>query len=228
MKKWILICTLIAITAVCMAAGPVSAAAGDGSDAFVRAVHASPDAPAVDIYLDKERVLENVNFKDISSYLPLKAGSYSLRIFAAGANPKKEDPVIEKNVEVAAGSAYTLAAVGPLNQIDLVAVSDQLEPSEGKAKLRAAHFSPDAPAVDIAAAPDTILFENVSFPQVSDYLEVDGESYNIEIRPTGSQEAVFQVPNVALEEGAVYSAFAVGLLEGEPGFDLILVKDELE
>lgn len=201
---------------------------GEASEGFVRAIHASPDAPAVDIYVNKDKVLESVTFKDVSDYLPLQEGAYNVRIFPEGANPKKDEAVIEKNVEVKAGQAYTLAAVGPLNQLDLVAVGDALEPVEGKVKVRAAHFSPDAPAVDIVAAPDTILFENVSFPQVSDYLEVDAGTVNLEVRPTGSEDTVFQVPNVGLEEGSVYSAFAVGQLEGEPAFDIILVKDAIQ
>ncbi|RNA69243.1 DUF4397 domain-containing protein [Alteribacter keqinensis] len=225
MRKWIMLCLTFLFALSAMGANVSFADTGEG---FVRAVHASPDAPAVDIYVNKDKVVEGVSFKGVSEYMPLQEGSYTIRIFAQGANPKKDTPVIEKNVDVKGEQAYTLAAVGPLNQIDLVAVSDDLQPAEGKAKVRAAHFSPDAPAVDIAAGPETILFENVSFPQVAEYLEVDAGTVNLQVRPTGSQDVVFEVPNLGLEAGAVYSALAVGQLEGEPGFDIIIVKDELK
>ena len=44
------------------------------TNARVRVAHLSPDAPAVDVWVDGSRVLENVPFKAFSSYLELPAG----------------------------------------------------------------------------------------------------------------------------------------------------------
>ena len=84
--------------------------------ANVRVLHASPDAPAVDIYLDDAvcRALTNVPFGTISDYLPIPAGDHNVKVYATGAT---SDPVIDADVTVASGAASPLAATGALNSI---------------------------------------------------------------------------------------------------------------
>ncbi|MGM0590776.1 MAG: DUF4397 domain-containing protein [Halobacteriota archaeon] len=43
---------------------------------MVRVVHASPNAPAVDVYVDGDAVLEGVEFGAVSDSPELDAGSY--------------------------------------------------------------------------------------------------------------------------------------------------------
>jgi len=54
------------------------------SMAMVRVIHASPDAPAVDVYVDGNAVLTNVAFPAISNYLELPAGPHSVAVAPAG------------------------------------------------------------------------------------------------------------------------------------------------
>ena len=54
------------------------------ASARVRAAHMSPNAPNVDVYVDGDAVLEDVPFGDISGYLELDAGTYTVEITPAG------------------------------------------------------------------------------------------------------------------------------------------------
>ncbi len=56
------------------------------------------------------------------------------------------------------------------------------------AKVRVGHFSPDAPAVDVYANGGAIL-SDVSFGTLSDYLEVPGGTYTIEVVAAGADPA---------------------------------------
>lgn len=56
------------------------------------------------------------------------------------------------------------------------------------AKVRVGHFSPDAPAVDVYANGGAILTE-VPFGVLSDYLEVPGGTYTIEVVAAGADPA---------------------------------------
>lgn len=55
-----------------------------GSDeAMVRIAHASPDAPAVDVYVNGDAVVEGAAFKDATDYMNLPAGEHEVEIDVA-------------------------------------------------------------------------------------------------------------------------------------------------
>ena len=66
--SWIMV-----LLGLLLALALVPAASAQGN-ALVRVVHASPDAPAVDVYVDGNKALSNVPFFTASNYLPLPAG----------------------------------------------------------------------------------------------------------------------------------------------------------
>ncbi len=82
------------------------------------------------------------------------------------------------------GAAAALAAVTALP----VGVAAQDEMADDMAKVRVGHFSPDAPAVDVYANGGAILTE-VPFGVLSDYLEVPGGTYTIEVVAAGADPA---------------------------------------
>ena len=197
----------------------------EGDIAQVRVIHAIPDAPAVDVFVDGNRVLEGVEFKDISDYLELDPGEYTFAVAPAGEG--RESAVLEQQATLEADTAYTVAAGGRLDSPEAFIFIDETEaPSGDQVRLRAVHLAPDAPAVDIAADGD-VLVEGLEFGSASDYLDVPAGSYTLEVRPAGQDEAVATF-DVTLEGGTVVSAFAVGLLEPDEdaqAFDLVTTAD---
>ncbi|MFC6824108.1 DUF4397 domain-containing protein [Halopelagius fulvigenes] len=49
--------------------------------ALVRAIHASPDAPAVDVYIDGQQVAQGVQFGNITGYLDLSPGEVQVQVY---------------------------------------------------------------------------------------------------------------------------------------------------
>jgi hypothetical protein len=130
--------------------------------------------------------------------------------------------VIDATLDLAADTDYTVVAVGLLADIEpLVLVDNNSAPAAGKAHVRFVHASPDAPAVDIAVTGGPVLFSNVPFKGVGDYLPVDAGTYNLEARVAGTETVALSVPNVALEAGKVYTIFAMGLVGGEPALTAV-------
>ena len=84
------------IAASLLALSSVGVAAQDASTepmaetAKVRVLHASPDAPAVDIYANGAEILSDVPFGGISAYLEVPAGEYQIQVFVAGPDPATE------------------------------------------------------------------------------------------------------------------------------------------
>jgi hypothetical protein len=80
------------------------------------------------------------------------------------------------------GAAAAMAAV---MAVPAMAAADN---HEDEAKVRVAHFSPDAPAVDVYANGGAIL-SDVPFGVISEYLEVPGGTYTIEVVAAGADPA---------------------------------------
>ncbi|THE66087.1 DUF4397 domain-containing protein [Salinadaptatus halalkaliphilus] len=76
----------------------------------IRVAHFGPDAPAVDVYVDEDQVLADVAYSELSPYLEIEPGTYTIMITAAG---DPETVVYEENVPVDA-NYYTAAAIGEL------------------------------------------------------------------------------------------------------------------
>jgi LPXTG-motif cell wall-anchored protein len=211
---------LLAVSAVLVLslALATSAMAADGM-ARVRVVHASPDAPAVDVWVNGTVAFSNAPFKGITPYAELAPGSYKVQVSPTGAT---EPIVIDATLDLAADTDYTVVAVGQLANIEpLVLVDNNSAPAAGKAHVRFVHASPDAPAVDIAVTGGPVLFANVPFKGTGDYLPVDAGTYDLEARIAGTNTVALSVPGVKLEDGKVYTIFAMGLAGGEPALTAV-------
>lgn len=183
------------------------------AQARVRVVHASPDAPAVDVLVNDGKAFSNAPFKGITDYASLDTGTYNIKVVPAGAT---EPVVIEADLTLEAKD-YTVVAVGKLENIEpLVLVDNNSAPAAGKAHVRFVHASPDAPAVDIAVKDGPVLFSNIAFKEVGAYLPVDAGAYDLEVRLAGTDTVALDVPGLSLKEGTVYTVFAMGLAGGEP------------
>lgn len=192
--------------------------------ASVRVVHASPDAPAVDVLVDGNRAITNLAFGQAAGYVDLAAGSHQVAVVPTGAGP--EAAVIQATLELAAGRAYTVMAVGQLAQIEpLVLSDDRAAPMGSTAKVRFVHTAPDAPAVDIAVTGGPVLFSNVPFKEASQYLEAPAGTLDLEVRVAGTDTAVLTVPGVTLEAGKVYTIAAIGLAGGTPSLQALPLID---
>jgi len=187
----------------------------DQHEARVRVVHASPDAPAVDVWVnDAIKAFTNAPFKGITSYAELDPGNYNFKVVPAGAT---EPAVIDADVGLDADTDYTVVAVGKLADIEpLVLVDDNTLPAAGMAHVRFVHASPDAPNVDIYVKDGPVLFENVPFKQAFPYVPVNAGTYDLEVRVHDTGAVVLEVPGLALADQTVYTVFAMGLAGGEP------------
>lgn len=191
----------------------------------VRVVHASPDAPAVDVCVDGAVAFAGAAFPGATAYAALPADTYAIRVVAAGAGCAS-DAVIAADLPLIAGADVTVVALNTLAQIEPLVLSDNnVAPGEGNAKVRFVHASPDAPTVDITLTDGTTLFDDVAFKETGDYLAVPAGTYDLQVRDATGTTVVLTLADVALAEGGVYTVFAVGQLNGSPALDALVTED---
>src|SRR5688500_777247 len=216
----------LAITACDNDDDPIAPAATAG----LRVVHASPDAPNVDVLVDGTSALTNVPFRTASAYLDVPVGSRNLRVRGTGTTAN----VIDANATLADGKFYTVLATGRLATITPLVLEDNLtNPAAGNIKLRLVHASPTAgnvdiyvtaPGADIANATPTLA--NVAFRTASAYLEVPAGTYRVRITPVGTKTVAIDVNNVALTAGQIRTAVDVDAPGGGTPLGAILLVDK--
>lgn len=227
MKKW----RLLALAA--LAAGAVTACGDDATapaqTADVRVVHASADAPSVDVLVDGAVALSDVPFKAFSDYLGVPAGTRRLQVRAAGTSTI----VIDASAALDAGRQYTVIALNEVGMIEpLVLVDDNTSPAAGNVKVRLIHASPTAGPVDIyVTAPNADLsttaptLSNVPFKAVSAYLEVPASTYQIRVVPAGTNSVALDSGPVTLDAGQIRTVIAVDAQGGGLPVGAIVLAD---
>jgi hypothetical protein len=210
-----------------------TAACGDDDDdngtnppeqtAQVRAVHASPDAPAVDIYVEGSStpIATNVSYGDATPYVTVPAGSYNIQLRPAGAD-SSTDPIYETgNVSLTADAVLTAVAAGLLNSADAAdsfRIIPQFEgfatPGSGNAIVRILHAGADAPTVnlDVGADGSNEITDLARFADTG-AAGVDlpgGSPITLGVVVDGITVTTFTIP--ALDAGTEYFVIATGLI----------------
>jgi len=179
--------------------------------AWVRVLHGSPDAPAVDVYVDGAKAITALAFGKITDYTPVPAGDHAIKVCATGSTTVC--PIVVPKLTVADGKKYTIAATDMLAKITAQVIEDApAAPAADMAQLRVVHFSADTPAVDVFAGADKIV-TGLAYPQATDYLPVPGATYQVKVCAS-ADNSVCPIGPAAItpENGKAYSVFAVGSL----------------
>ena len=213
--------SFLAILVALALAVPSIALAGSTA-AKVRAVHASPDAPNVDILVnDSITLYSDVPFRGIGDYMTVPAELYNVKIVPTRGAP--EDAVIDANVNLFYGSSTTIVALDEVANITPLVLSDDNSRVQwGKVRARFVHASPDAPAVDIKVVGGPIIFADVPFGAASDYMTFPAGTYDLEVRVAGTETVALTLPGIEFKGRSVYTIFAVDFLEN---LDVLLSRD---
>jgi hypothetical protein len=193
------------------------------TNSFVRILHASPNAPGVDIYVNNVLTVRDVTYKEFTQYIPIAGGLYNIKAYPTGTTV---NPVIDTNINIPPGSIFTIAVTGMLADIALTLVQEppiQRLPSE--TYVRIAHLSPNAPNVDITRPDGAKLFSDVEYGEVTDYISIRPGVYEFQARVAGTNNIILTVPNTNLRAGNIYTVYIVGLANGSPGLQVLIPLD---
>lgn len=179
--------------------------------ASLMAIHASPNAPAVDILVDNAVANSGLIFPNNTPYVGVASGTRNIKVRPTGTTTT----AIEANLSLAENSSTSVFAVDSLSKISALVVTDDLSaPATGKAHVRFIHLSPNAPAVDIALQGGAVVFGNRAFKTFTSFTPLDAGTYDLEVRVAGTQTVVLPLNNVSLRAGEIYTVFARGFVGG--------------
>ena len=187
--------------------------------ASVKVIHASPDAPGVDLLINNLKVnTAALLFPEATGYLTVFAGTRNIKVNAAGSTTS----VINADLTFMADKYYSVFAYNRLASIGAFMVEDNLAaPAAGQAHIRFFHLSPDAPVVTVGTLSGTTftpVFSNRSFETQAtasanqNFTPVAAGTYTFDVQANGS--SVLNLPNIVLQAGKIYTVFAKGLVGG--------------
>lgn len=181
------------------------------SNSTTMIIHASPDAPGVDILVDNAVAGTNLQYLQNTPYVTLPSGTRNIKVNVTGTSTT----VIEGNLNFEKDKDYSIFAVNSVANIEPLVLEDNLAaPASGKAHVRFIHLSPDAPAVDITLSDGTVVFGNVAFKAYTAFTPLDAGTYNLQVRLAGTSTVVLDLGNITLTSGEIYTAYARGFVTG--------------
>ena len=176
--------------------------------AELRVVHASPDAPTVNVLANGEVLdfLVGVNYQQASGNFTLETGtSYDFAIQANTTAGSIE--VLSINLSPEAAVSYDVIAVGSVadETLELLTLSTLDEDlTEGNVRARVVHVAEDAPTVDVyittvdADLTSAQPIVTLGYKDNSGTIEVEGGEYQIRMTPAGSASIAFDSGPVTL------------------------------
>lgn len=192
---------------------------------YIRLLHAFPNAPAVDVYIEDVLTVEDLTYKEFSQYLSVLPRSYKIGVYETGT---KDRPLLETDLLIQPNNVYTIAVISTPDApgIELNPVKEMYEEiPDNMIAIRFSHLSPTAPIVDITLPNGDILFENVDYKETTEYLAVPPGKYTLQARDAVTGDILLNVPNVRLESDKFLTVYAVGLPGETPPLQVLIPLD---
>jgi hypothetical protein len=229
-----------------LAVGPEGALGQLWQNPVVYALHASPDAPEVDVFAGDAELAEGLSFGELSAPIQVPPGTYTLDFFAAesgNGRPSGAPAASSGTPELAAGERYLMVASGFLAPrgnspgFTLLPFPEAFAEDEENTRVRVVHASPDAPPVDVGPVgsdgrvPAGAPVSGLGFSQASppEGLPLPGGPVALGVVPAGAADraaiARFQFDTTPFEGHGIF-AVAAGTLApagSRSSFRLLLV-----
>ncbi|TVR18548.1 MAG: DUF4397 domain-containing protein [Anaerolineaceae bacterium] len=141
---------------------------GAGDVGFVRVAHTA-DAPPVDLYADDVLIAARLGFGDVTEHLQLPAGAFEVELRQAGT----AESLLSATLEIEAGVALTLAAMGSADDLVVNVFEDDLTALDGGTSVVSViNTIPDS-EVSISLNDGTVLADALDFNSAGDAVAFD-------------------------------------------------------
>ncbi len=145
---------------------PQAIADDPSQQVYLRVIHAAPDTPAIDVYVELLAIATNLNIAQNTEPSGIVAGDYVLRVVPAG-NAPTDNPLLEQTISPEGGQSLMLILNGSPDNLTLSTFPEPNEPlPSGQSRLTAINGVGGGAAVAVFEG-NTELISPVNPGQVS-------------------------------------------------------------
>lgn len=214
-----------------------------GSPAELRVVHASADAPPVDVVVNDDFAnplvpgLVYPNFAPAAGFVSVPADDYDITVTDSAT--QSVFPIDVDGLTLDAGTTYDILAINSLAMLEPLILTDDYRRVATAAKIRIVHASTvadgltpvgvdiyvTAPGTDITTVEPTL--EDVPFRENTGFLELAGGNYEVTVTAANDTAPAIPTTPITIVDGGIYTAIA---RDPDPaimndGLGLILLDD---
>ncbi|MBU5484049.1 DUF4397 domain-containing protein [Clostridium sp. MSJ-11] len=195
----------------------------NGTNSYFRIFNASPNVGPIDVYVNDSPTVMNLAYKEMSEYIIVLSGNYNIKIYPAG---QTTSPIINTSLPIPKDSIFTVALIGMPPSISLYPIPEPLRSENfGVPCIRFVNLSPNSPAMDVTLPAGRELFSDVNYKDFTLYACVPAGTYNIQLRPSGTNDIVSTVRGVTLDANKFYTIYAVGLFGETPPLEAMVIVE---
>jgi hypothetical protein len=181
----------------------LSTSAGTAVGRF-EVLHASPDAPPVDLYIGNFQLQAGLSYTQFSRRFVINTGTYGVRVYQAGAD-RNGPPLRDIPIPIEPNSRTLLCLVNVFASLEGVAYAEPAAPPAGQATLRLINLEPGSPPldlVDITNGANTILLTAVAFKEQKS-VTLPQANLQLQLRQTGTPNVVMTIAATNFPGGIV-------------------------
>lgn len=199
----------------------------DPEESHIMFVHASPDSPPVDIFLNDQK-RATVSFLDHTIYLKVISGEQDITIKASGT----DEILLQKSLSVFPRNHSSVFVFNNRQNLEIMTFTDKLKEDAPNIAVRFINLAPDSPFLELLTNGTTMLeFRGIEFKNFTRWLTLPENDPELELRRTNDQRLV-PIPYFDNEMdyigGKTYTMFVHGFLHGEPPADVkVIVNSDI-
>lgn len=210
----------------------------------IRFLNADVNKSIVDIYVDNMNAVTYLQYSNMTNYLLVLSGYALITIKDSytGVIINQSTFLVEEN------NVYTISFINAAGKPALYLIKDGFcNKSKDNSCLRTINLANDAPTLDILMFDNIVLFSNIEFLTVTNYVQMKPATYQLSVvksencyisdsintiytttNPNLCYSDILLVSNVIIESDKTYTIYIIGNYNREPYLQLILAESYIE
>lgn len=179
-----------------------------GKGTKVRFVLTSPQLPALDVYIDNQKIFSNLRFKLVTYFFDMNPGLREIKLTKASEN----EILYKDTLRLDSNKLNVVEIIGNQTKFEINVISRKdLSAPTNDALIRIVNSSRDLGKIDVSIfnSIDNYLLADLDYKSISEFLKLSSGISRINVFKSGTNHLIF-TSSANLEAGKIYTIFITG------------------